>query len=134
MSESAPKINLAESLDTLFSLRSAITLIDCKYGELRKQAVPPEVRQALSDLDAKRDAEIVELQAKNVALEAQIKAQVLETGEGAKGQCLQVTKCNGKTTWDAKILTKLAEKDKTILTARKTGEPYVQIAPIKLKD
>jgi len=133
METNKSELDVPLELNCLFAVRAELASIELKWSEKRKEAVPADVRDLLTQLDKERAQDLAQLQAKQAELEQRIKQHVLATGEVGHGECLGVSLCLGKKSWDSKILEKLAKTHEIILTAQKTGEPYAIISTLQAK-
>ena len=88
-------------------------------------------RARLEELRKSWEAENAELIESIGSLEAEIKSEVLESGETVKGESLMAVWVSGKVTWDGRQLKKFAETYPAILAASKVGNPSVSFRMVK---
>jgi hypothetical protein len=81
----------------------------------------------LAEFNKAHEAMIAEM----ARLEAEIKNEVLESGETVKGDSLMAVWNSGRLTWDGKQLKKLAERYPEITVASKVGNPTVSFRAVK---
>jgi len=124
-------MNTIEKLNLLAELREQRTALDEHYTELRQALIPPEIKQALEDVDAEKSGLVSGLDAKIGALEAEIKTDVLLRGETIKGDRIQAIYNKGRVSWDVAALDGYAAAHPEIAQFRKEGEPSVSIRNVK---
>lgn len=118
---------ITRMLDRLSELRSAADMLRMEKRELIDRAVPPEVKQALADIEAECQPEIEAVETMAVELEGQIRDAVLKEGETVKGAHLSAVYQRPRVTWDGKLLEGMKALVPQLEAARKIGEPTVQI-------
>ena len=102
-----------------------------QHEEMRKAAIPPEVRAELEAIDAELTPKLKAIEEKLAIAEDKVKATVLAQGTTIKGNVWQAVWSKPRTSWDAKLLDKLAEKYPDILLAKTEGKPSVSLRQIK---
>jgi ElaB/YqjD/DUF883 family membrane-anchored ribosome-binding protein len=114
---------LLEKLTELYAKRDLLALD-------KKAAIPAEVQQILSDIEAEFQPKQDAINTEVSEIEAQVKSLVLEAGETAKGGSLQAVYTKGRITWDTKSLDGYAKANPAIAEYRKQGEPSVSIRKV----
>ena len=105
--------------------------LQSQHIELRKSAIPPEVQAELEAIDAEFTPKLKAIEEKLAVAEDKVKAMVLAQGTTIKGSVWQAVYTKPRTSWDAKLLDKLAEKYPDILLAKTEGKPSVALRQIK---
>jgi len=118
---------ITQLLDQLAELQSALDMLELQRQELIDNAMPPEVRQAIIDINAEFGEQEDAAKEKIAALETRIKAAALDCGETVNGNHLQAVYVKGRVTWDSKKLDGLMIVLPDLAGARNVGAPSVQI-------
>jgi len=114
-------------LNNLTDLYSALDMLKLQKQELIDNAMPPEVRQAIADINAEFAEQSDTVQEKINLLQDQIKAAVLDCGETVTGDYLQAVYTKGRTSWDSKKLEGLMIVLPDLAGARTIGQPSITI-------
>lgn len=100
------------------------------YQTARNKLIPPEIQNALADMEAEftlRDAAI----ALNIEeLEKEIKQVVLAHGASVKGAHVHAVWSKPRVNWDARGLDRYAAQHPDVLVFRSEGEPSVALRKI----
>lgn len=123
-------MDIKEKLNRLAELQSHADIIRMKFDELRAQAMPPEVKQALDDIAAEEKTALEALQDGIDGLTAEIKAEVIQAGETVKGDYMMAVYNKPRVTWDNKGLDGYAVAHPEITAFRKAGEPSVSLRKV----
>ena len=102
-----------------------------QHEEMRKSAVPPEVQAELEAIDAEFTPKLKTIEEKLAIAGDKVKAMVLAQGTTVRGNVWQAVYAKPRTSWDTKLLDKLAEKYPEIALAKTEGKPSVALRQIK---
>jgi len=123
-------MNPQEMLEQLTELQAQIDLIRISEREALEKVIPPDVRQAMEDVETEFGDILERVSMKYSELETAIKQAVLETGETVKGGAFQAVCNKGRVSWDSKKLEGLMMIVPQLEGARKQGEPYVTLRKV----
>ena len=124
-------MNPIEKLNLLAELKEQRTALDQHYEELRLALIPPEIQQALADVEAEKAGLVSGLDAKIGTLETEIKHDVLQRGETIKGDHLLAVYNKPRVTWDSAGLEGYAVAHPEIAAFRKMGWASIAIRGVK---
>lgn len=122
---------IEQLLDQLAEIYHKLDLLNLDYTTRRQEILSPEIRSALSELDAeflqtKDGAEV------NIAdLKSKIEVLAKEHGASVAGQYMRATFIKGKVTWDTKALDGYMIAEPALAAFRKEGDPFIRIEFIK---
>jgi hypothetical protein len=122
---------IQQQLDALAEYQAQRDLLRIAYDEQRAALIPPEVQQALAELDAENRGQIEAVNANIAALGDTIRDAVIAHGATVKGANLQAVYTQGRASWDTKGLDVYAEVRPEILPFRKPGKPFVSFREVK---
>lgn len=108
-------------------LSAGIDDIRAQKQAIIERIMTPEIREQLAEVDAEFDPKIAELNMTLSILEAQIKEQVLISGQTIKGSIHQFVFSKPRVSWDTKLLDGYAMAHPEILQFRKEGSPSVSV-------
>lgn len=120
-----------EKLDQLSEFQVQRDLLQADMQKLLDEAIPPEVKARLAEINAEFSGKSEAVTAKIGALEAEIRAEVKAGGVSVKGANLQAVYNKGRVSWDSKNLDGFAVTHPEILFARTEGEPSVTLRAVK---
>lgn len=123
-------MNTQEKLNRLHELKTAYSKAMAERIAESEQALTP-VKALLDAINAKWDNILADLTEQVAELEAEIKTDVLATGETVKGDKLMAVWNKGRVSWDGKLLDGMAKIIPQLSEARKVGEPTVAIREVK---
>ena len=112
-------------------LSAGIDDVQAQKQALIERVLTPEIKDLLAEIDAEFDPKIAELNMTLSILEAQIKEQVLISGQTVKGSLHQFVFSKPRVSWDTKLLDGYAMAHPEILHFRKEGNPSVSVRGVK---
>lgn len=122
--------DIVAKLNRLADLQAQADVIRLRKQELIDSILTPQQRRQIADIEAEF-APALEAQAGGVAaLEAEIKADILAAGAGARGQYLQAVWVKGRESVDMQAFKGYALAHPEAGTLIKTGSPSVSIRRI----
>lgn len=121
MEQVITKINRYEEL------MEGVSKLQQSKQALIESVIPKKIKAKLEDIDAEFDSTIENLEQQVKAIEEEIKQDVLNNGESAKGTKVQFVYTTGRVTWDNKKMEVLLESIPELNIARKAGNPYVSV-------
>jgi hypothetical protein len=124
-------MNTIEKLNKLSEYQSQVDALNLQYQAQREALIPPEVREALAELDVEHEAQNAVAAMLITELTAEVKAEVLAGGSSAKGAHLQALYVKGRISWNTVALDGYAIAHPEIASMRKEGEPSVSIRAVK---
>lgn len=129
MSEETIKTKLAQ----LSNAEAFLQVLEIKKAEMIKELIPPEIAQALDDLEAEFLDKFYTAEQNIAALKEELSALVLDHGGSVKGEYLQAVYRKGTAGgFDTKKLEGYAAAHPEINAFRKPdGAPSVSFRPIK---
>lgn len=119
------------AITNLENARLRLDMLSARVETLRQQAIPPEVRAALAEIDEEFAPAIAAAEAAYKAAEEEAKALVVEHGATIKGQILQVVYTKGRITWDAKALDGYAINRPELFAFRSESSPSASVRFLK---
>lgn len=123
-------MNITEKLDSLAELHSQADALAIGKQDLIDQAIPPEVKARLDEIEAELTPAIDAVRQKIADLESEIKIAVILEGNTAKGAHFMAVWNKGRVTWDTKGLDGYLVAHPEIVAFRKVGEPTVSLRKI----
>lgn len=117
-------------LDLLAEFRAAVDMANLEKQELINSVLTPEIRAKIADIEAESQLMINAAEKNAAALEADIKAAVIENGATVKGAHYQAVYAKGRVSWDNKTLEGLMIAIPQLERARKIGEPSVSLRKV----
>lgn len=111
--------------------RAQLDMILADKATAEKQAIPPEVRAALADIDEEFAPLLAKAQEAYTQAEAEAKAAVIDHGATVKGQFLQVVWSKPRVAWDAKALDGYALNHPELFAFRTEGSPSASVRTMK---
>lgn len=124
-------MNTRELLNQLADIRSMLDVLRLDKEAAIASLLTPEVKAAISDIEAEFSGKVEAAQANASELEAKIKTAVVDAGATVKGERLQAVYVSPKVTWDAKSLDGYAMAHPELFAFRKEGDASVQIRAVK---
>jgi hypothetical protein len=118
------------ALDLLSDYYAQRDNLALKKQEQIDKILTPEIRQAISDIEAEFGEKGAAVTENIASLEAEIREAVKLNGATVKGAVLQAVWSKPRVTWDTKALDGYAAGHPEILPFRKEGEPSVSIRTI----
>jgi len=125
---------IAEMLERLAELHAQREALERENQSLIEEAVPPEVRSKLDEIEAEFRGRLEAAATRIEELEASIKSATLTHGESVRGRVFQAVWNKGRQTWDSKGLAAYAESHPDVLPYRKEGEPTVTVRRVGGKE
>jgi hypothetical protein len=119
-----------ELLENLTELYAQRDLLAIDHKRAATEAMPPEVRQILDDIDAEYSPKEAAVSEKIQELEDAVKTEVLTAGATVKGGSLQAVYSKPRVTWETKGLEGLIIVVPELAQFRKVGQPSVSIRKI----
>ncbi|HSL47287.1 MAG TPA: hypothetical protein VK897_27855 [Anaerolineales bacterium] len=126
MQERPTREHVAEKLERLSSLRNAIEFTRLDY-ETRRKELLKQIQTELEALDAEYKPVLDAAQENIVALENEIKTEVLLYGESVSGGMYRAVYTQGRVSWDNEGMDKYAASHPDVLQFRKQGQPSVSL-------
>lgn len=123
--------DIQRQLETLAEMQQMRTALTAAYEHEKQQAIPPEVHQALADLEVEYAPLFGAANASIEAAEQAIKAAVTQHGAKVTGGGLMAQFNHGRVTYDSKRLDGLALAFPQINECKRLGEPFVTLKPVK---
>lgn len=123
-------MNAQQMLDELSELQSQRDALAARKTELVENAIPPEVKTLLADIEAEFAPLLEGVDGNIASLTSQVKDAVLAEGATVKGQHLQAVWAKGRISWDTKALDGYAAAHPEIAPFKKEGDPSVSIRKI----
>lgn len=124
MNERPTKEHVASKLKRLSSLRGAADLARLDY-ESKRAEILKQVQAELDALDMEYRPILEATEENIVALENEIKTDVLLHGESITGGSYRATFSQGRISWDNEGMNKYADAHPEVLQFRKQGQPIV---------
>jgi hypothetical protein len=124
-------MNITEKLDQLSEYQSQVDALNLQYQAQREALIPPEVREALAELDVEHEAQSAVAAMLITELTAEVKAEVLAGEKTETGAHLQAVYSKGASRWDMGALNKYAADHMDLLRFKKDGEPTVSFRAVK---
>ena len=121
MSETEIKI----LLDRYADKKAYVDLIELQAAEERDAILTPEIKAQLAEIDQRVNDRQADVSGELIALDAAIKAAMLEHGASVKGTFLHAIYVKGRVTWDSKKLDGLVLAYPFLEGCRKVGDPSV---------
>lgn len=118
-------MSVSEMLSQLEEVIHQMANLQATMQALKDEVTPAEIKAQLLQIEEEFEDKIDSLKKREEELEKQIRAEALESGEGAVGSILQVVVAQ-REKWDREVLKKISDKFPEILNARSL-EPFVQI-------
>lgn len=118
-------------LDSLATLQAKLEVIELDKQAALAEAVPPEVKARLDEIETSFGQEAQETREHIAHLTDIIKAQVIVHGATVKGTYMQAVYAKGRVTWDGKKLDGMMSIIPALADARKEGEPSVSFRAVK---
>jgi hypothetical protein len=123
-------MNTQEKLDRLAELDAHRDAVLMDKEVLKQQIVPTEIKQMLRDVDSEYDPKLEAIAQERVQLEAEVRNDVMVTGESVKGNTYRASYVLGRTSWDTAALDGYAAAHPEISQFKKLGVPTVRIAKV----
>jgi rRNA-processing protein FCF1 len=99
--------------------------------KMKNDAIPSEVQAELEAIDTEFAPKIKTIEDKLAQVVNKVKQAVLEQGSTLKGNAFMAVWSKPRTSWDTKLLDRLAEKYPEINLAKTKSKPSVSIKQIK---
>ena len=127
--ERPPKDQVASKLNRLADLRAALDLTHMDY-EAKRSKVLEKVQAELDALEAEYQPLLDAAQDNASALEAEIKNDVLLTGQSVATDVYQAVYMKGRITWDNDGINNYARTHPEVLKFRREGQPSVTLRTV----
>jgi hypothetical protein len=111
-----------ELLDKLDDYKIGLELLQQDKRKLLDEVIPPEIKQAMADIEAEFAGKAEPLQVEIEKLEIIIKQAALQVGETIKGENMMAVYSKPRVSWDTKGLEGYMMAHPEIVTFRKTSE------------
>lgn len=121
--ENMNETEIKVKLDMLADLRAAVDVIALEKQALIDTILTPEIKAKLAEIDTEFAGKAEEATGKADALEAEIRAAVVQHGATVKGAFLQAVWNEPRVSWDTKGLVGFLVAHPEISAFRKEGEP-----------
>ncbi len=122
--------DIVAKLEELAELRAAAEITRLDY-EAKRVEILQAVQAELDALEAEYAPLLETVRERAEALEAGIKAEVIENGASVRGSQLQAVYARGRTSWDTAGLEAYAERHPEVHDYRRQGAPSVSLRIIK---
>lgn len=119
-----------EKIDQLAQYYSQRDLLALDKQRLLNEAIPADVQKRMDEIVLELSPQLDAVNENILALEAEIKRDVLFQGQTVKGEFLMAVFAKGRTSWDSKKFEGLQILLPQLSEARKEGEPSVSIRRI----
>jgi len=123
-------MNTTEKLDRLAELDAHRDMVLVDKEALKQSIIPAEVKQQLRDIDSEYDPKLDAIAQERAQLEAEVKNDVMVSGESVKGETYRASYVKGRISWDTKALDGYAVAHPEIEKLRTEGAPTVRIAKV----
>ncbi len=123
-------MNTTEKLDRLAELDAHRDMVLVDKEALKQSIIPAEVKQQLRDIDSEYDPKLEAISQERAQLEAEVRNDVMVSGEGVIGEVYRASYVEGRTSWDTKALDGYAVAHPEIVQFKKLGAPTVRIAKV----
>jgi hypothetical protein len=121
---------IVAKLEELAELRAAVDLTRADYDEKRAEILKA-VQAELDALEAEYAPLLTTAEERAAALEAEIRAEVLEAGASVRGSRLQAVYARGRTSWDTAGLDAYAADHPEVQDYKRQGAPSVSLRILK---
>jgi hypothetical protein len=121
---------IVAKLEELAELRAAAELTRLDY-EAKRAEILQVVQAELEALEAEYAPLFEAAETRGAALEAEIRAEVVEAGASVRGSQLQAVYVRGRTSWDTAGLDAYAEEHPEVQDYRRQGAPSVSLRTVK---
>lgn len=98
------------------------------YMTYKRNEMPVEIKEKLSEIDAEFNPRLEAIATERAQLEAEIRNDVMVSGQSVKGEVYNASYVNGRTLWDTKALDGYAAAHPEILQFKTVGAPTVRIS------
>ena len=122
-----PLQDTAEKLDYLFELQRAAEHAERAENELIDEILTSEIRQKINEIKEEFAPKKEAINEKIGQVDKEIRKDVIDKGETAKGVYLECTYSAGRTSWDTKGLNKAIDLIPQLKQYKKHGNPYATI-------
>ncbi len=122
--------DITQKLDQLANFQAQRDVLELEKQALIDQAIPPEIKARLEEIEAEFAGKRETVDANIAALDTEIRDEVLRQGTTVKSTFLRVVYHPGRITWDTKRLDAYARARPEVLEFRRQGEPFVSIQKI----
>ncbi len=120
-------MNTQEKLDRLAELDANRDVVILDMESLRNSVIPIEVKEKLNEIDAEFSPRLEAIAAERAQLEAEIRNDVMISGESAAGDVYRASYVKGRVSWNTEALDGYALTHPEINICRKEGAPSVRI-------
>lgn len=121
-------MNTEQKLDRLAELDAQKDLVQMDMDNLKQSVIPAEVKEKLNDIDAEYSPKLEAISTERATLEAEIRNDVMVSGESVKGGIYRASYVKGRISWNTEALDGYALTHPEINICRKEGAPTVRIA------
>ena len=122
--------DISQKLDHLANLQAQRDVLELEKQTLIDQAIPPEIKARLEEIEAEFAGKRETVDANITALETEVREEVLRQRSTVKSTFLRVIYNPGRVTWNTKSLDAYARARPEILEFRMQGKPFVSIQKI----
>lgn len=123
-------MNTKQMLEELSEYYAQLDVLALQKSDLLDTVMPPEIKQAIEDVNAEFADKESAVRENMADLEARVKQAVIDDGETVKGGVLQAVFNKGRVSWDNKKLEGLMIAFPKLAEAKKQGDPYVAIKKV----
>jgi hypothetical protein len=121
-------MNTEQKLDRLAELDAQKDLVQMDMDNLKQSVIPVEIKEKLDDINAEYSPKLEAISTERATLEAEIRNDVMVSGQSVKGEVYNASYVNGRTSWDTKALDGYAAVHPEILQFKTVGAPTVRIS------
>ena len=121
-------MNTTEKLDRLAELDAHRDMVLVDKEALKQSIIPAEVKQQLRDIDSEYDPKLEAISQERAQLEAEVRNDVMVSGESVVGEVYRASYVKGRVSWDTKALDGYALTHPEIEKLRIEGAPTARIA------
>jgi hypothetical protein len=125
------KKDIETLLDGYTSVVMEVDSVERKKREIIDSIIPPEVKQALAEVDEEFALVLSGLNEKMAMYESTIKTAVAEFGDTVRNDVFMAVYSKPRVTWNTEVLDKLSKTVPEVKMARKEGKPSGSIRRIK---
>lgn len=127
------EVSITQELNELGKLKEQREALKQEEQARIEQVLTPEIMARVEEIEDEFATRAEAIGEEIAALEARVKARVIQYGETVRGTSWQAVWSRGQVRWDTKSIDKYAESHPEILDFRKEGPPTVSIRKIQRK-
>jgi hypothetical protein len=123
-------MNTLENLNKLAELDAQRNITEMEKEKLVQSVLTPEIKQHLRDIDDEFAPQLEAINNERSQIEAEVRNDVMVSGESVKGDFYRASYVQGRTLWDTKALDGYAAAHPEIVQFKKEGAPSVRISKV----